>query len=53
MSEPEMQQSPTQDTAEIPNVQLSETELEQVAGGGWLEDIAQAVIDYMKPDIPS
>ncbi|HYH81028.1 MAG TPA: hypothetical protein VEX86_14600 [Longimicrobium sp.] len=49
MSENEAQ---PQAAAETP-VQLSENDLEQVAGGGWMEDIAAAIIDAIKPDAPS
>jgi hypothetical protein len=50
MSENEAQ---PQAAAEIPEVQISDTELEQVAGGGWIEDIAEAIIDAIKPEVPS
>ena len=52
MSENETQQ--TLPAAEIPEVQISESELEQVSGGseGILDAIAKAVIDYIRPDVP-
>ena len=38
---------------ETTEAQLTDSQLEEVAGGGILEDIAQAVIDYIKPDMPT